>query len=93
MKKRNALLGCFIAAISLTLSACDFLPENFLNFQKSSSEQSSSRVRPSRNPSSSSSSVHVHEFSEEWTYNNVAHWHGSTCGHSVKKDIGEPEFY
>ena len=93
MKKRNALLGCFIAAISLTLSACDFLPENFLNFQKSSSEQSSSRVRPSRNPSSSSSSVHVHEFSEEWTYNNVAHWHGSTCGHSVKKDIGEHEFY
>ena len=92
MKKRNILFGCLIATLSLALSACDFLPENFLPTRKSSSEESSQRVRPSRNPSSSNSE-HVHKFSTEWSYNNVAHWHDSVCGHSVKSDVGEHEFY
>lgn len=35
------------------------------------------------NSSISSSSIHEHTFSNEWSYNETHHWHDSTCGHDV----------
>lgn len=37
--------------------------------------------------SSSSGNKHVHTFSEAWEYDETDHWHPSTCGHDVVKDI------
>ena len=93
MNKKRLLLGCLISTMSLVLSACDFLPQNLLpNRKNSSSQESSQRSRVSRNPSSSSGE-HVHTFSEEWSYNSYSHWHAATCGHSLKSDIANHEFY
>lgn len=30
--------------------------------------------------------THVHTFSNDWTSNDVEHWHNSTCGHNVVSD-------
>lgn len=92
MRKRRILLGTFLAIMSLSLSACDFLPENIGNvFKHSSSEQSSSRrIRPS---GSDSPSEHVHKFSETWEHNNVKHWRKAICGHDLITDEGEHDFY
>ena len=30
--------------------------------------------------------VHKHVYSEEWTYDENAHWHAATCGHNLKKN-------
>lgn len=93
MKKRRILLGCFIATMSLVLSACDFLPSNlFPNLKNSSSQESSQRSRISRDRTSSEG-PHVHEFSTEWSYNSSSHWHDATCGHNLKSEIGSHEFY
>ena len=94
MKKRRILFGCLIAAASLVLSACDFLPENLFSFprKEESSQQSSERTRPSRTPSSSNN-THVHKFSEEWSYNTSAHWHNAICGHDVKSEMGQHTYY
>lgn len=91
MKKKRVLFGCLIATMSLVISACDFLPQDFLNgFGKNSSEQTtSSRILPSR---PSSSSVHEHTFFEEWSYNSSAHWHDGSCGHSVRSEVGQHTF-
>ena len=92
MKKKRILLGAFLAVISLTVSACDFLPEGIGNiFQRSSSEESSSRrIRSGR---TNSSTEHVHKFSDEWDYNDNYHWHNSICGHDVKSDYGPHDLY
>ena len=37
-------------------------------------------------------SSHVHTFSNEWTTNNLQHWHESTCGHDVKSELGDHVF-
>ena len=96
MKKRRALLGVILPILTLTLSACDFLPTNFFG-GKSSSEQSSSRRIRSNNNSSSGNNTsynnnHVHRFSEEWSYNSQYHWHDSTCGHDVKDSVAPHSF-
>ncbi len=38
------------------------------------------------------SKIHVHTYSNEWTYDSDEHWHRSTCGHSSTKDRGNHEF-
>ena len=96
MKKKRILFGCLIAAFSLSVSACDLLPENlFSNFNKrSSSEETSQRSsRSSRSSTSKSSSTHVHTFSEDWEFNESSHWHPSTCGHNVKSEVTPHEYY
>lgn len=92
MKKKRILLGAILSTLALALSACDFLPSNFMPNRKnsSSSEESSQRSRSSRTPSSSE---HVHTFSEEWSYNSASHWHNSTCGHAVKSDLASHDFF
>lgn len=90
MKKRRILFAAIISVLSLTISACDFLPSDLFNNNKS--QESSQRSRPSRNPSSSTKE-HVHKFSEEWSYNSQAHWHDATCGHTVKSELGSHQFY
>ena len=96
MKKKRILFGCLIAAFSLSVSACDLLPENlFSNFnRRSSSEETSQRSsRSSRSSTSKSSSTHVHTFSEDWEFNESSHWHPSTCGHNVKSEVTPHEYY
>ena len=95
MKKKRILFGCFIAALSLSISACDFLPENLFNNanKRSSSEETSQRSRSSRSSSSKSSSTHVHTFSEDWEFNETSHWHPSSCGHNVKSEISPHDYY
>lgn len=36
--------------------------------------------------------LHVHTFSEDWTYDSNTHWHASTCGHLVKSDEAAHDF-
>ena len=40
----------------------------------------------SQSEEQSESEIHVHTFSDEWTYNETKHWHASTCGHDVRSD-------
>lgn len=35
---------------------------------------------------------HTHTYSEEWTIDDVYHWHASTCGHSAVSEKGWHEF-
>ena len=94
MKKKRILFGCFIATLSLSISACDLLPENlFNNANKKSSEETSQRSSKSGKSSSSKTSNHVHTFSEDWEYNENTHWHPATCGHSVKSEISPHDYY
>lgn len=93
MKRKRILLTGLIAAFSLTLSACDSLPDNLFgnlfNRSSSSEQESSRRIRPSR----SDTSVHEHVFSENWEYNTTSHWRSAVCGHDLKTDVGEHTFY
>ena len=94
MKKKRILFGCFIATLSLSISACDLLPENlFNNANKKSSEETSQRSSKSGKSSSSKTSNHVHTFSDDWEYNESTHWHPATCGHSVKSEISPHDYY
>ena len=52
----------------------------------SSNKQSSSTVVPSSMP------VHEHTFASKWSYDEVYHYHASTCGHDVTKDKAEHDF-
>ena len=85
MKKRRAIFGVILPILTLTLSACDF-PTNIFGGRSSSQPSSSRRIRSSRSSSSNSGypSGHIHQFSEQWSYNSQNHWHDSTCGHDVK---------
>ena len=40
----------------------------------------------------SSTSVHEHTFSNDWTYDETYHWHDATCGHTVVKGKAEHIF-
>ena len=31
--------------------------------------------------------VHKHVYSEEWSYSETEHWHATTCGHNLKKNV------
>jgi hypothetical protein len=38
-------------------------------------------------------STHTHSFSDEWSYDDIYHWHASTCGHDIvsSKDVHKME--
>ncbi len=44
------------------------------------------------NNSYSSLPEHMHTYSSNWSSDETKHWHGSTCGHDVKKDEGTHTF-
>ena len=101
MKNKRLLFGCFISVMSLALSACNFLPSNFLPSRERNSsskedisqrEEDSSFDRSSK-PSSETSAEHVHTFDNSvWKYSNTTHWHPATCGHSIKGDNAPHDF-
>ena len=35
---------------------------------------------------------HEHTYSSEWTHDEQYHWHASTCGHDVRKDVERHTF-
>lgn len=39
-----------------------------------------------------SSQAHIHEFSKEYEFDNLYHWHNSTCLHDVKSNLEEHSF-
>lgn len=40
----------------------------------------------------SGSTVHTHTFSNEWSYDEVYHWHNATCGHQITSDFERHTF-
>ncbi len=33
--------------------------------------------------------VHKHVYSEEWSFSDTEHWHATTCGHNLKKNVAD----
>lgn len=76
MKKKNALLCCALVTMSLSLSACNFLPENFMQNFGGNSKQ---------NNDESSELPHLHTFDlKRWESDDTYHWHPCTCGHDLQ---------
>lgn len=36
--------------------------------------------------------IHTHTFSDEWSYDDLKHWHSSTCNHDLKADEGNHDW-
>ena len=83
MQKKLGLLIFTLASLAITSCGCSKKP--------SSSQNASNDVSDSA--SESSSSVHEHTFSNEWSSNGTHHWHAATCEHKdEKKDYEEHTF-